>query len=77
MALLLTNVTSAVAVHDIPGGFQMDGNTSVQANANQPLDWESVLGKAPKGRFQGVAQIMGYGSYVAAVAEVSVSGGCQ
>jgi isoquinoline 1-oxidoreductase beta subunit len=30
-------------------------------------------GKAPKGRSHGVAQIMGYGSYVAAVAEVSVS----
>jgi isoquinoline 1-oxidoreductase beta subunit len=30
-------------------------------------------GKPPKGRFHGVAQIMGFGSYVAAVAEVSVS----
>ncbi len=30
-------------------------------------------GKAPAGRFHGVAQIMGYGSYVAGVAEVSVS----
>jgi isoquinoline 1-oxidoreductase beta subunit len=30
-------------------------------------------GKAPKGVFQGVAQIMGFGSYVAAVADVTVS----
>jgi isoquinoline 1-oxidoreductase beta subunit len=30
-------------------------------------------GKAPAGRFHGVAQIMGFGSYVAACAEVSVS----
>ena len=30
-------------------------------------------GKAPAGVYQGLAQIMGYGSYVAAVAEVSVS----
>ncbi|MGE0257907.1 MAG: molybdopterin cofactor-binding domain-containing protein, partial [Alphaproteobacteria bacterium] len=30
-------------------------------------------GKAPAGRHHGVAQFMGYGSYVAAVAEVSVS----
>ena len=30
-------------------------------------------GKAPPGVYQGLAQIMGYGSYVAAVAEVSVS----
>ena len=30
-------------------------------------------GKAPPGRFHGVAQFMGYGSYVAAVAEISVS----
>jgi isoquinoline 1-oxidoreductase beta subunit len=34
-------------------------------------------GNAPKGIFQGVAQIMGYGSYVAAVADVSVSDGGQ
>src|SRR6185369_2510188 len=30
-------------------------------------------GKAPEGRFHGLAQIMGFGSYVAACAEVSVS----
>lgn len=30
-------------------------------------------GKPPKGRFHGIAQIMGFGSYVAACAEVSVS----
>ncbi len=30
-------------------------------------------GKAPKGRFHGLSQIMGFGSYVAACAEVSVS----
>jgi isoquinoline 1-oxidoreductase beta subunit len=30
-------------------------------------------GKAPAGLYQGLAQFMGYGSYVAAVAEVSVS----
>jgi isoquinoline 1-oxidoreductase beta subunit len=30
-------------------------------------------GKAPSGVYQGLAQFMGYGSYVAAVAEVSVS----
>ena len=30
-------------------------------------------GKAPAGRFHGVAQIMGFGSYVAACAEVSVN----
>jgi len=30
-------------------------------------------GKPPAGRFHGIAQIMGFGSYVAAVAEVSVS----
>ncbi|MBI1778412.1 MAG: xanthine dehydrogenase family protein molybdopterin-binding subunit [Proteobacteria bacterium] len=30
-------------------------------------------GKAPKGRYHGLAQFMGYGSYVAACAEVSVS----
>src|SRR5207244_8145723 len=30
-------------------------------------------GKAPAGVYQGLAQFMGYGSYVAAVAEVSVS----
>ena len=30
-------------------------------------------GKAPKGRFHGLAQIMAFGSYVAACAEVSVS----
>ncbi|QQS10981.1 MAG: xanthine dehydrogenase family protein molybdopterin-binding subunit [Rhodospirillales bacterium] len=30
-------------------------------------------GKAPKGRFHGLAQVMGFGSYVAACAEVSVS----
>lgn len=34
-------------------------------------------GNAPKGIYQGVAQIMGYGSYVAAVADVSVSDGGQ
>ncbi|MDT2022863.1 molybdopterin cofactor-binding domain-containing protein [Methylocella sp. CPCC 101449] len=34
-------------------------------------------GNASKGIFQGVAQIMGYGSYVAAVADVSVSDGGQ
>jgi len=32
-------------------------------------------GKPPPGVFQGLAQFMGYGSYVAAVAEVSVSDG--
>ena len=35
--------------------------------------FEAVGGKAPKGVYQGLAQIMGYGSYVAACAEVSVS----
>jgi isoquinoline 1-oxidoreductase beta subunit len=30
-------------------------------------------GKAPAGLYQGLAQFMGYGSYVAAIAEVSVS----
>jgi isoquinoline 1-oxidoreductase beta subunit len=44
--------------------------------------WRAVLdaaaekagwGKAPAGRHQGLAQIMGFGSYVAGVAEVSVS----
>ncbi|MDH7794364.1 MULTISPECIES: molybdopterin cofactor-binding domain-containing protein [unclassified Beijerinckia] len=34
-------------------------------------------GKAPKGIYQGVAQIMGFGSYVAAIADVSVSDGGQ
>jgi isoquinoline 1-oxidoreductase beta subunit len=32
-------------------------------------------GKAPAGRFHGLAQIMGFGSYVAACAEVSVTEG--
>ena len=44
--------------------------------------WRAVLdaaaekagwGKAPEGRYHGLAQIMGYGSYVAGIAEVSVS----
>ena len=33
---------------------------------------QAGYGKAPAGRYHGLAQIMGYGSYVAAVAEVSV-----
>lgn len=36
------------------------------------VGWESS--KPPEGQYRGIAQMMGYGSYVAAVAEVSVSG---
>ena len=35
------------------------------------IGWETT--KPPAGQFRGIAQFMGYGSYVAAAAEVSVS----
>jgi isoquinoline 1-oxidoreductase beta subunit len=42
----------------------------LNAVANK-VGWETT--KPPAGQFRGIAQFMGYGSYVAAVAEVSVS----